>query len=347
MPQLTADQLDRLARQLLLAAGTPEDITEVVAGSLVGASLKGVDSHGVMQLPWYLEEIAKGNVDPAARPVIETKAPGLALVRGNKGFGIYALNQATETAIEIAGRQGSACVGLADCSHTGRIGHFAEAAARRGLFALVFGGGAHEIWRNVVPFGGSQPIVSTNPYAFAMPGGRFGPIVADFATSTVADGKVAVYRAEGKVLPEGWILDKHGNPSTDPEDFFDGGMHLPAAGHKGYGLGLIAELVGDAVLNAPPEFNWFVITVDLGFFRPAAAYDESAERFLQFVKDVPPAEGFQEVLLPGEPERRAAERRGRVGVPMPAKVWQQLSEAGQSVGLDLAAVVNLDAHERS
>jgi len=198
-----------------------------------------------------------------------------------------------------------------------------------------------------VQFGGSQPIVSTNPYAFAVPGGRFGPIVADFATSTVADGKVAVYRAEGKVLPEGWILDKHGNPSTDPEDFFDGGMHLPAAGHKGYGLGLIAELVGDAVLNAPPEFNWFVITVDLGFFRPAAAYDESAERFLQFVKDVPPAEGFQEVLLPGEPERRAAERRGRVGVPMPAKVWQQLSEAGQSVGLDLAAVVNPDAHERS
>jgi len=343
MPQLTLDQLDRLARQLLLAAGTPEDIAEVVAGSLVGASLKGVDSHGVMQLPWYLEEIAKGSVDPAARPVIETKAPGLALVRGNKGFGIYALNQATETAIEIAGRQGSACVGLADCSHTGRIGHFAEAAARRGHFALVFGGGAHENWRNVVPFGGSQPIFSTNPYAFALPGGRFGPIVADFATSTVADGKVAVYRAEGKALPEGWILDKHGQPSTDPEDFFDGGMHLPAAGHKGYGLGLIAELVGDAVLNAPPEFNWFVITVDLGFFRPAEAYDESAEKFLQFVKDVPPAEGFQEVLLPGEPERRAAERRSREGVPMPETVWQQLSEAGRSVGLDLATEISLDA----
>jgi len=347
MPQLTAEQLDRMARQLLSAAGTPEDIADVVAGSLVAASLKGVDSHGVMQLPWYLEEVAKGNVDPAARPAVDTKAPGLALVRGNKGFGIYALSQATETAIEIAGRQGSACVGLADCSHTGRIGHFAEAAARRGLFALVFGGGAHEIWRNVVPFGGSRPIVSTNPYVFAMPGGRFGPIVADFATSTVADGKVAVYRAEGKTLPEGWILDKQGRPSTDPEDFFDGGMHLPAAGHKGYGLGLIAELVGDAVLDAPPEFNWFVITVDLGFFRPAAAYEGSAERFLQFVKDVPPAEGFQEVLLPGEPERRAAERRGREGVAVPEEVWQRLNEAGRSVGLDLPAVLDIDGHERA
>ena len=343
MPQLTLDQLDRLARQMLLAAGTPEDIADVVAGSLVGASLKGVDSHGVMQLPYYLEEIAKGHIDPAARPTVEAKAPGLALVRGNKGFGMYALGQATETAIEIAGRQGSACVGLADCGHTGRLGHFAETAARRGLFALVFGGGAHETWRNVVPFGGSRPVVSTNPYAFAMPGGRFGPIVVDFATSTVADGKVAVYRAEGKTLPEGWILDKHGRPSRDPADLFDGGMHLPAAGHKGYGLGLIAELVGDAVLNAPPEFNWFVITVDLGFFRPAEAYSQSAERFLQFVKDVPPAEGVQEVLLPGEPERRAEECRRKDGVPMPESVWQRLSEAAQTVGLDLAAVVKLDA----
>ena len=78
-----------------------------------------------------------------------------------------------------------------------------------------------------MPFGGRAPIFSTNPYAFAMPGGCFGPIVADFATSTVADGKVAVYRAEGKTLPEGWILDKEGKPSTDPEAFFDGGMHLP------------------------------------------------------------------------------------------------------------------------
>jgi hydroxycarboxylate dehydrogenase B len=327
---------------MLSAAGTPEDIAEVVAGSLVEASLKGVDSHGVMQLPYYLEEIAKGHIDPAARPTVETKAPGLALVRGNKGFGMYALGQATETAIDIAGRQGSACVGLADCGHTGRVGHFAEIAARRGLFALVFGGGGHETWRNVVPFGGSRPIVSTNPYAFAMPGGRFGPIVVDFATSTVADGKVAVYRAEGKTLPEGWILDKHARPSRNPADLFDGGMHLPAAGHKGYGLGLIAELVGDAVLNAPPEFNWFVITVDLGFFRPAAAYSESAERFLQFVKDVPPAEGVEEVLLPGEPERRAEVRRRTEGVPLPESVWQRLSEAAQTVGLNLAAVVNPD-----
>ncbi len=339
MPQLTMDQLGRLARGLLAAAGTPEDIVAVVAGALVEANLKGVDSHGVMQLPWYLEEIAKGKVDPAARPLVERKAPGAALVRGNKGFGIYALHQATETAIELAGDQGTACVGLADCSHTGRIGHFAEAAARRGMLAIIFGGGGHAIWCNVVPFGGTRPVMSTNPYALAMPGGRFGPILVDFATSTVADGKVALYRAQHKKLPEGWVLDKEGRPTSDPEAFFDGGMHLPAAGHKGYGLGLIAELAGAAALDFPPEFNWFVLTVDLSRFRDPEGYARAAETYLQSVKEVPPAEGFDEVLLPGEPERRAAARRSKEGVALPDDVWAKLRAAGESVGLDVTKVV--------
>jgi LDH2 family malate/lactate/ureidoglycolate dehydrogenase len=339
MPHFSADQLGRMAKALLAAAGTPDDIADVVAGSLVESNLKGVDSHGVMQLPWYLEEVEKGAIEPAARPEIEHKAPSAALVRGNKGFGIYALSRATELAVETAQDQGAACVGLTECSHTGRIGYFAEAAARQGLFAMIMGGGAHRIWSNVVPFGGTKPIMSTNPYALAMPGGRFGPVVVDFATSTVADGKIAVHRAEGRAVPEDWILDKHGQPTTDPEAFFDGGMHRPAAGHKGYGLGLIAEQIGDAALAAPPEFNWFVVAVNLGAFRPLAAYAETAETYLQFVKDVPPAAGFDEVLLPGEPEQRAAKRRCTEGIPVPDPVWEQLMATGRSVGVDLDAIV--------
>ena len=335
MPTVTLEALDSLARSLLTAAGTPEPIAEVVAGILVDANAKGVDSHGVMQIPWYLEEIENGNIDPAAEPAVEMKADAAALVRGNQGFGIYALSRATDLAGEIALARGAACVGLAECSHTGRVGHFAERAAGHGLLAIVLGGGAHGKWANVVPFGGTKPVMSTNPYALAMPGGRFGPVLADFATSTVADGKVAVCRAEGKAVPEGWILDKHGRPTTDPEAFFDGGMHLPAAGHKGYGLGLIAELVGCAVLDFPPEFNWFVIAVNLGAFRPAADYAVSAERYLELVKEVPPARGFDEVLLPGEPERRAAVRRRAEGVPIPKPVWERLGAVAGTLDVAL------------
>ena len=333
MPNASAEWLDGLARRLLTAAGTPADIAGDVAGSLVAANLRGVDSHGVMQLPWYLEEIGKGAIEPAARPTVERETPGSALVRGHKGFGIHALGRATEIAMEKARGHGAAAVGLVECSHTGRIGHFAEAAARRGFFAMILGGGAHRIWSNVVPFGGTRPVMSTNPYAFALPGGRFGPIVVDFATSTASDGKIAVHRALGKPVPEGWILDKDGRPTTDPDDFFDGGMHLPAGGHKGYGLGLLAELIGDALLATPPEFNWLVQVVDLGLFRDASDYAGTAEAYLEMVKKVPPAAGFDEVLLPGEPETRAAARRGAEGVPIPEPVWDQLRAAAAELGV--------------
>jgi LDH2 family malate/lactate/ureidoglycolate dehydrogenase len=219
------------------------------------------------------------------------------------------------------------------------MGAYAEMAADAGMFGLVMGGGAHRRWSNVVPFGGAEPVMSTNPYALAMPGGPFGPIVADFATSTAADGKIAVLRAEGKTVPEGWILDKHGKPTTDPEAFFDGGRHLPAAGHKGYGLGLMAELIGDAALGCPPNFNWFVMVVDLGVFSAADSYGERAEAYLAHVKATPPAPGFTEVLLPGEPERRAAAARAKEGVEIPNLVWSELLEAASAVGLDLGEIL--------
>ena len=335
MVTLSEEQLDRLARRLLVAGGAPEDIAAVVAGSLVGSNLRGVDSHGVMNLPWYLQEMAEGKVDPTARPDVEIKAPSAGLVRGNGGFGIYAMGRAAELAVELARTNGSAAVGLANCSHTGRVGHFAEQAAAQGCLAVVFGGGAHRIWSNVVPHGGRRPIMSTNPYALALPVGRFGTVLADFATSTASDGKIGVLRAEGKTVPEGWILDKDGQPTSDPDAFFDDGMHLPAAGHKGYGLGLIAELVGDALLATPPEYNWMVLAVNIATFRSPDAFAESAEDYLQWVKDTPPAEGVAEVLLPGEPERRTAARRQAEGIAIPERVWQELSEAAAKLEVSL------------
>ena len=335
MSTIDLHRLDDIARRMLVAAGTPDDIAQCVAKSLVEANLKGVDSHGVMQLPWYLEEIERGQIKPAARPVTEKDTAGTALVRGNGGIGIYVLREATDLAIVKARETHAASVGVVECSHTGRIGWFAEAVAAAGMFGLVFGGGSHRIWSTAPPFGGAKPLFSTNPYAFAMPGGRFGTVVIDFATTTVADGKIAVHRAEGKPVPEGWIVDKHGNPTTDPEDFFDGGMHVPAAGHKGYGLALIAELMGDAMLAHQHEYNWLVVAIDIAAFRAAGDYAASAEELLQKVKDVPPATGFDEVLLPGEPEARHAAGRRKAGVPIPDGVWAEIVEVAAKLGIDV------------
>jgi LDH2 family malate/lactate/ureidoglycolate dehydrogenase len=338
MPRIPVDRLEAIAEALLAAAGAPADIAAEVAGNLADSNLKGVDSHGVMQLPWYLEEIAKGALKPDGRPGIERESATTALLRGGGGFGMFALGEATRLATAKAKASGLGAVALVDCGHTGRLGGFAERAAAEGLFVIIFGGGAHRVWRNVVPHGGAEPVMSTNPYAFALPGGRRGPVVMDFATSVVSDGKIAVHRAEGKPLPEGWVLDKHGQPTTDPEAFYDGGLHLPAGGYKGYGLGLIAELIGDALLQTPPEFNWMVIALDLSAFGSLQRYAEGADAYLDFVKGVRPAEGVAEVLLPGEPERRRAEVRARDGVPLPDKVWVQLKAAAAELGLDIAAL---------
>lgn len=335
MPTVSAERLGTIARRILAAVGVPDDIAACVADSLVESNLKGVDSHGVMQLPWYLDEIERGQIKPAARPITEKESAGTALVRGGGGIGIYVLLEATELAIAKARKHHAASVGVVECSHTGRIGWFAEAVAKQGMFAMVIGGGAHRVWRSVPPFGGAKPMFSTNPYAFAVPGGRFGLVVADFATSTVSDGKISAYRAEGKRVPEGWIVDKDGKPTTDPEDFFAGGMHLPAAGYKGYGLALIAELMADAMLAHQHEFNWLVTAIDIGAFRDAGDYTASAEELLRKVKDVPPAPGFDEVLLPGEPEARSRAKRVEAGVPIPDGVWNEIVEAAAKVGVDV------------
>ena len=339
MPTVAAAPLTALARQVLAAAGTAPRAAESVASSLVSANLKGVDSHGVMRLEWYLEQIREGIIQPAAEPTVEMEKPGAAILRGNGAFGIYGMELAAALAIRKAGSQQTAAVALTDVGHTGRIGQFVEQIAEAGMFGLVLGGGNHERWGCVAPFGGAKPLLPTNPYAFGLPGGRYGAVVADFATSAVATGKLRLHRASGKPVPEGWILDREGRPSRNADDFFQGGMQLPAAGPKGYGLAVMAELIGEALLGHPREFNWLVVVLDIGVFRPGADYRQAAEGFLGELKAVPPAPGFAEVMIPGEPETHSERRRSAAGIPIEPEIWRSIEAAARSVGVDVEAAL--------
>lgn len=337
MPTFAHDELHDLAARALAAAGTPGDIADRVAGSLVDSNLKGVDSHGILRLPVYLKEIADGFVAPAARPALHGETAATAQMRGGRGFGIFAMEAATELAVAKAKAGGVAAVGLSECSHTGRIGQFTEQAARYGCFAQILGGGAHVDWSTVAPFGGAAPVMSTNPYSFAMPGGKHGAVVADFATSAVSRGKILVHQAKGMPVPEGWLLDRDGRATTDPNDLDRGGMQLPAAGHKGYGMGLIAELLCYAMVTPPPDSpsdaNWLILAVDIAAFRAVADYAAPAEAYLDKVKATRPAEGFAEVLLPGEPERRTERARRENGIELPEATWRAVREAVEAVGV--------------
>ena len=231
-------------------------------------------------------------------------------------------------------RNGVAAVGIANVDHTGRIGAFVQRGAQAGCLTIMFGGGSRKDWRQVAPYGGARAVLPTNPYAFGIPGGEQGPVVIDFATGMAAGGKIYAARMAGRTLAEGLCIDAAGHPTTNPEDYFNGGAILPMAGPKGYGMALVAELLGEAILGqAMDGMNWIAIAVDLARFRAPAAYLHAAEQCLAELRACPPAPGFRRVEVPGEREARMREERLSSGIPIAPETLDRLRALGRRLGL--------------
>ena len=327
------EQLTDLIRDSLTAGGFTPANADTVARHLVDAEMKGVASHGVNRLGPYLTEVGNDVIDPKAEPVVSTVRDGLLQVDGARGIGIVAMARATEALIAEARSRGLAAAGIVNCGHTGRMGAYAEQAAAAGFLAISFGGGGRRRWGNVVPFGGIEPVMNTNPYTLGLPGLPDDPVISDFAISTVATGKVAVARANGEALPPGAAIDRNGQPTRDPEAYYDGGALLPAAGPKGSGLGIIAELVGDAMLGDCVELNWLMILLRADAFQPMAEYQSRAETFVKEVRGSKPAAGFDQVMIPGERETTLARAAAKEGIRLGDGVWAGIVEAARSVGV--------------
>jgi uncharacterized oxidoreductase len=333
MPLLQSSTLIDLATRIFGAAGAPDDIAKLVATSLVGSDLVGHDSHGSVRVRQYLDAIRRGDLNPAARPVIVHEQGAAVTVDAQRGFGQVAAHFTINEGIRRAKTHGVAAAGLIHSGHVGRLGEWVELAAEHKTLALAFcnGGGPTGA---VAPFGGAERILGTNPLAAALPVGNDAPILLDFATSAVAEGKVRVARNRGKSIPEGWILNKAGLPSTNPADLYEGGMLLPAATHKGYALSILVEFMaglltggGTPVLPGyTPGNGVLFIVLDIAAFRPAAEYDIDSQAVAQRVKATKPAPGFDRVLLPGEPEQRMAATRSAEGIQIDDATWQLLTE---------------------
>ncbi|MEZ4633477.1 MAG: Ldh family oxidoreductase [Caldilineaceae bacterium] len=339
MPTFRAETLVDFADQIFQAAGTPAQVARLVAASLVDSNLVGHDSHGVVRVVQYLSSIEQGQLDPQAQPTIRQETSVIALIDGHSGFGQVAAHKAMRMAIDKAREHGMSAIGLVDCGHVGRMGEWVEMAAKEGLICLAFcnGGGGRGI---VAPFGGVARVLGTNPIAAAIPVANREPVVLDFATSAVAEGKVRIARNSGKSIPVGWILDKDGTPSTTPDDLYDGGVLLPAAGHKGYGLSLLVEFMagllttsGCPALGMAPRNGVLFMVLNPEPFRPLADFTAEGEALVTAVKAAKPAAGFDEVLLPGEPESRTAAHRRAQGIPLDETSWAQLVEAGAALGV--------------
>ena len=334
-------ELQGLVTRVLAAAGADPEAARVVARSLVLANLRGVDSHGVMRVPEYLEQIRRGRIVPDARPELVDGSGQLLRVTGNGCFGQLGARFAILAAVERARSGGVGVALLSGVMHIGRLGEFAEIAAERACISLVVANGGPP-GGLVAPFGGRDRALGTNPLAFGIPAGRRLPIIADFSTSVAAEGKIRLLREAGRLLPDGWILDANGNPSVDPADLYGGGALLPAAGHKGFALALLVEILGGvlaaegcAVLGENPGNGCVLIALDPAAVMPAADFAARVDSVIEAVEARSPAEGFSRVVVPGAPEAEIERERAEHGIPFADETWLRFAEGARSVGIDV------------
>ena len=338
--------LQEFAERVFRALGAEEDVAAEVARHLIAANLAGHDSHGVLRIPQYVAQVDRGALLPAARPRIVRETAVTALVDAGRGFGHFSTVYALDWAAARAGEHGLAAAAIRESTHIGRVGTYTERAAARGLIALVTVGSTGPGAGPVLPHGGRERFLGTNPWSIGVPAAGHDPFIFDAATSMIAQGKVHFAHARGAPLPPGSIVDKEGRPSTDPEDLYAGGALLPVggpvAGHKGYGWGLASALLGglalaaadpvsdkagagDASADSPMRIGGvFLLVIDPAAFGPAERYQALVGAALGAAGQTRPAPGVSEVLVPGEPELRSREERQRDGIAVPDATWAEL-----------------------
>jgi uncharacterized oxidoreductase len=329
---------------------SPEEARRI-ATYLTTANLTGHDSHGVIRVPVYIRWKKMGSVvpDQTVERVVDT--PSLAVVDGKFGYGQTVAPQAVRIGIEKCKAAGLAAVALRNAGHIGRVGDWAEMAAAEGLVSIHFVNAAGSVL--VAPYGGVERRLSTAPYCVGIPRQGQAPVVLDFATSIVAEGKVLVASRGGKKLPKGALIDLDGNLSEDPavlygpyevegpRDHSKGKGAIRAFGeHKGSGLALICELLGGALTgtgatgpNRRFANGMFAVYVDPKVVDTANFFDGEISRYVDYFKNAKPAAGVDGVLIPGEPEAKMRADRTKNGVPLPDDTWAAIVNTAREVGV--------------
>lgn len=345
--RVRAEQVREQILMVLVAWGMAHDLATLTAGLMAETDLLGIDSHGISMLPSYESKLHAGTLRIDARPRLVREAASTALLDGMGGLGYPAAAQGMQLAVDKALDYGVGAVSVRNSHHFGAAGVYARMAAQRGVVGLVTSSATTLI---MVPTHGSMPVLGTNPIAFAAPAAQNDPFVLDMATTTVAANKVKVYEFHDKALPAGWAVDGQGHGVTDPTQamqyIFDrpeGGL-TPLGGtpdmssHKGYGLAVMAQLLGGTLGGSamaarhartrrpgdPDDIGHFFLALKPDSFRESGSFEEEVDDVLDTLRDTPPADPTQPVLVAGDPEAAERDRRLREGIPLPAALDQRL-----------------------
>lgn len=334
--------LEAFVAQVFAKVGFSTEDAATEAHVLVWANLRGVDSHGVLRVPSYLANIERGGMNPHAQIRIERETPAIALIEADHAFGPVVTTFAMRTVMAKARQVGIGWAVIRNTTHQGAMGYYALMAAENDMAGLAFVCNPP----NMAPYGARAAGVHNSPLAISVPAGEMDPPVMDWATSMAAFGKVNLAVDKGIPIPEGWALDADGNSTTDPNK---ARILLPFGGYKASSLALMFEtlssvMAGNSLLNPyllggekpkPGTQNSVVAAIDVATFTDLETYKQEIDKLLKGIKSLPPAEGFTEVLVPGELENRVKAERTANGIPLPEGTVANLREVSAKLGIPM------------
>ncbi len=342
----THDLLKSYVIDVLKSVGLTEKNGSIVAESLVSANLRGVDSHGVTRLPIYVKRIKSGAVTPNPKVWIEEEGQSTLLVDGNDGMGQIVGLKAIEYGIKKAKLNGGVYVGVKNSTHFGTGAFFVQHALQHDLIVVAMSNAPS----TMAPYGGIQPYLGTNPYAFGLPSDKYRPVIFDMATSVVARGKIISAEQRGADIPLGWAIDQNGKETTNAKEALEGTV-LPFAGPKGYAISLMIDIMSGVLTGAgfgqhvnniygdydkPQKVGHFFQLIDINSFMPAETFKKRVDQMIREIKSSPKAEGVEEIYLPGEIEFNTERERLRNGIPLDQEVYEALKIVGEEANVDIS-----------
>jgi LDH2 family malate/lactate/ureidoglycolate dehydrogenase len=352
------EQLKDFSTKVFVYYGVPQADAEQAAEVLIASDLRGIDSHGVARLPVYVEMLAQGRINPRPQIRIVRDKFSVASIDADNGLGLVVGPKANEIAMAKAEKYGSGWVSVSNSSHFGIAGYYPLRALERGLIGWAMTNAS----RLVAPLWGAERMLGTNPIAIAFPGLEEPPVVIDLATSAASYGKVEIARRKKTPVPSGWIMDKNGQPTVNPDDLLEGGALLPLGseksigGHKGYALAVMVDMLSGVLSGA----NWgpfvppFAVqqpvldrnvgkgighlfgALQIEAFIDQEEFRRRVDAWIRTLRKTKPAPGTMGPLIPGDPEREAEYIRSRMGVPLSTPVLDGLLALAAKTGIALA-----------
>jgi LDH2 family malate/lactate/ureidoglycolate dehydrogenase/quinol monooxygenase YgiN len=345
---VAAADLLALAVDIFSRAGVPADEARVVANALVEADLRGMQSHGVLRIPIYVEKIRAGGFRAGREGMVVRETAGTALLDAEDGLGQTVSLRAMDIAIDKARVTGIGAVGVLNSNHFGEAAHYVLRAAERDMIGIIATNGSP----NMPALGGTTKMTGPLPFTAAVPTGGGQPFVIDAALGVTNRGKLIYLAERGERIPLGWGVDRDARPTDDPARVLDGGWILPIGGHKGFGITMFLEILSGVLTgarvgaeirdlyNAPrgesQGLGHFCIAIDPSAFMPLDTFKTRMDAMIRMVKSSKLAPGTERMIIPGEPETETRRRRSAQGIPLAKSVLDQLNALARELGSSLA-----------